>query len=86
MSRAVGRCLVFAAVLLLAPPLAASARPIEGTPAPRFQLEQVWTRVLEWFGTVVPKAVWGEQGTDVDPYGRPVPVPLQTDGGSAPLL
>jgi hypothetical protein len=81
MSRAVGRRLVFTAVLLLATPLAALARPIEGALSPGVNFEQVWSRLLEWFGTVGPKAVWGEQGADISPNGTTSPG-TESDAGS----
>ena len=86
MSRAVGRRLVFTAVLLLATPLAASARPIEGALSPGVNLEQVWNRLLEWFGTVAPKAVWGEQGADISPNGTPLAAPENDPGTNITTL
>lgn len=87
MSRAVGRRLVFTAVLLLATSLAASARPIEERHPPGLKLEEVWNRFLEWMGAVDRSVVWGEAGTDVSPNGLPlfqggqgneIPVPILT--------
>jgi hypothetical protein len=79
MSRAVGRRLVLTLVLLLAAPLAASARPIEA-PRVTWSIEEAWEHLLRWFGLAVPKIVWGHEGTDIDPYGRPAPVPLGNQG------
>ncbi|HEV7667412.1 MAG TPA: hypothetical protein VGS22_02730 [Thermoanaerobaculia bacterium] len=80
MSRAVGRRLALAAVLLLALPLAASARPIETPLAATLSYEQVWSRILGWLGSVAPKAIWGEQGTDINPNG--LPVSAESDAGT----
>jgi len=85
MSPAVGRRLALAVVLLLATPLAASARPIEETLSRGLNLELVWNRLVEWLSLGLPRAVWSQEGTDIDPYGRPAPVPIRNQGTNLDL-
>ncbi len=83
MSRALGRCLALSAVLLLALPLAASARPIDApwsSSSWGVTFEQLVGRLADWVAAAAPKPLWQRQGTDIGPDGKPVPAPVQGSG------